>query len=55
MGVVCKRVIGLPGDVITPPHSSHHNQQHWGSASITVPEGHVWIEGDNPQDSRDSR
>jgi inner membrane protease subunit 1 len=43
---VCKRVIGLPGDVIVPAR---------GSYGVRVPEGHVWIEGDNPQNSIDSR
>lgn len=45
-GTVCKRVIGLPGDEITPPN--------WESP-VVIPEGHIWIEGDNPQNSVDSR
>lgn len=43
---ICKRIIGLPGDVITPPRWNH---------SVLVPPDHVWIEGDNPLDSEDSR
>jgi mitochondrial inner membrane protease subunit 1 len=43
---VCKRVIGLPGDEI--------QFSHW-DYSVVVPDDHVWIEGDNPHDSIDSR
>ncbi|EFN80682.1 mitochondrial inner membrane protease subunit 1 [Harpegnathos saltator] len=41
---ICKRIIGLPGDKI------------WNNFSITtVPNGHVWLEGDNSNNSTDSR
>ena len=43
---VCKRIIGLPHDTITPPHSHK---------AITVPAGHVWLQGDNLNNSSDSR
>jgi len=43
---ICKRIIGLPGDKITPPYWNY---------SITIPSDHIWIEGDNPFDSEDSR
>jgi hypothetical protein len=45
--VVCKRVIGLPGDEITPPG--------WSSQRVVVPPDCVWLEGDNPLNSVDSR
>lgn len=38
---ICKRLSGLPGDTV----------QH----GIVVPDGHVWLEGDNRFDSIDSR
>jgi len=43
---VCKRVVGVAGDVVTP--------RGWG-ASVVVPAGHVWVEGDNGTNSVDSR
>lgn len=48
--VSIKRIIGLPGDRITPRSSSLF------STSYIVPWNHVWIEGDtsNPKESLDS-
>ena len=45
-GTVCKRVTGLPGDQVLLSGSGK---------MITVPDGHVWLEGDNPSNSSDSR
>ncbi len=45
---ICKRVAGLPGDrmvIGTPP---------W-HGEVIVPPGHVWLLGDNPWNSSDSR
>ncbi|GMN59581.1 hypothetical protein TIFTF001_028672 [Ficus carica] len=40
-----KRIIGLPGDWIGIRHSSD---------VLRIPEGHCWVEGDNPASSMDS-
>ena len=37
-GTVCKRVVGLPGDTVLKPRSG----------LLVIPDGHVWLEGDNP-------
>jgi len=44
-GTVCKRVTGLPGDQVLMPNGG----------MLTVPDGMVWLEGDNPNNSSDSR
>lgn len=41
---ICKRVTGLPGDKIYD-----------GFSTYIVPVGHVWLEGDNSNNSSDSR
>ncbi|KAF8203085.1 signal peptidase I family protein, partial [Pholiota molesta] len=50
--MVCKRLLGLPGDVVCvdPTGECAPSTEH-----IRVPEGHVWISGDNAAWSRDSR
>jgi inner membrane protease subunit 1 len=42
---VCKRVVALAGDAVT----LHDGRR------VVVPPDHVWVEGDNAQDSTDSR
>lgn len=42
---ICKRVVGLPGDRIRTGFASYK----------IVPIGHVWLEGDNSNNSTDSR
>lgn len=44
-GTICKRVVGLPGDVVLRPRKG----------LLVIPDGHMWIEGDNPANSSDSR
>lgn len=50
--IICKRVIGLPGDVVCvdPTGEKAPSTEH-----VKIPEGHVWISGDNAGWSRDSR
>jgi signal peptidase I len=45
-GTVCKRVLGLPGDHVLLDKQA---------SLLVVPDGHVWIEGDHPRNSNDSR
>ncbi|KAI3884663.1 hypothetical protein MKX03_037076 [Papaver bracteatum] len=47
-----KRILGMEGDSVTyliDPQNSEKCQ------TITVPKGHIWIQGDNIYDSQDSR
>ncbi|TFK40975.1 peptidase S24/S26A/S26B/S26C, partial [Crucibulum laeve] len=50
--LICKRVIGLPGDVICvdPTGEKAPSTEH-----VIVPKGHIWLSGDNAAYSRDSR
>lgn len=43
---ICKRITGLPGDKV---------RGHFPRGSQVVPRGHVWLEGDNTNNSKDSR
>lgn len=43
-GTVCKRVLGMPGDQVVGDRGL-----------LLVEDGHVWLEGDNPANSSDSR
>lgn len=43
---VCKRVLGLEGDVVCMDGDGH---------CVRVPKGHVWLQGDNVLNSTDSR
>jgi signal peptidase I len=47
---ICKRVVGMPGDEL----DGQHREQDWLDHRV-VPPGHVWLEGDNPRNSMDSR
>lgn len=47
---ICKRVIGLPGDVIAvDPFDDKKNEY------VYIPDGYLWLVGDNASMSRDSR
>lgn len=48
-GAVVKRIVGLPGDLVTPRVPSPLRQ-----SPLQVPYGHVWVEGDNASNSLDS-
>ncbi|XP_024978339.1 mitochondrial inner membrane protease subunit 2-like isoform X1 [Cynara cardunculus var. scolymus] len=41
-----KRITAMPGDWISVPYSYD---------AVKIPEGHCWVEGDNPTNSLDSR
>ncbi|KAL0752407.1 hypothetical protein Bca101_034410 [Brassica carinata] len=47
-----KRVVGLEGDSVSFVVDPGKNDE---SRTIVVPKGHVWVEGDYTQNSRDSR
>ena len=51
---ICKRVIGLPGDVVCVDPTGQRGEA-MREEYVKVPEGHVWIAGDNAAASRDSR
>mmetsp|Transcript_646 Transcript_646/g.1515 ORF Transcript_646/g.1515 Transcript_646/m.1515 type:complete len:117 (-) Transcript_646:187-537(-) len=45
---ICKRVLGLEGDTVSYTSG-------FISSKVKVPEGHVWLQGDNDKNSTDSR
>lgn len=53
---VCKRVRGVPGDHIcySRPRTGSVEFE-WSRKGITVPNGHLWLQGDNDTNSTDSR
>lgn len=51
-GVICKRIIGLPGDIVCVDPTGKYAPS---TEHVMIPEGHVWIAGDNADNSIDSR
>ena len=54
-GFVCKRVVAVPGDVVHLDSLYHGVNDPRSGGKVAVPDGSVWLEGDNPPKSRDSR
>ncbi|AOA60515.1 Mitochondrial inner membrane peptidase complex subunit [Komagataella phaffii CBS 7435] len=59
---VCKRITGMPGDIVLIDPSSGSLEKDKSDASstaferyIVIPDGHVWLTGDNLSHSLDSR
>lgn len=50
---VCKRITGMPGDLIMVDPSKDDDESH--ETFIRVPMGHFWVTGDNLSHSLDSR
>ncbi len=49
---ICKRVLGLPGDVICVDPTGEYAPS---TEHVVIPKGYLWIVGDNASMSRDSR
>lgn len=45
---LCKRIVGMPGDLVFVDPT-------FSDMQIQVPNGHVWLQGDNIANSQDSR
>mmetsp|Transcript_12591 Transcript_12591/g.18860 ORF Transcript_12591/g.18860 Transcript_12591/m.18860 type:complete len:195 (+) Transcript_12591:75-659(+) len=48
---VCKRVRAMEGENVKLPHRYSYQKP----VFVTIPKGHVWLEGDNKENSLDSR
>lgn len=63
-GTICKRVLGLPGDMVVKPPATMRRRRlprrggfvnEKTNSLLVIPDGHIWIEGDNSMNSADSR
>lgn len=55
-GMICKRILGLPGDqvLLSPDQTAKFNLPPH-QRLLVIPDGYLWLEGDNPLNSSDSR
>ena len=54
--IVCKRVLGLEGDHVKYDRPRYGNMEFsYSKKGIVVPDGHIWLQGDNESNSTDSR
>ena len=59
-GTICKRILGMAGDSVRyiQPRSKYGGRSTHDEGKeiiVTVPPGHVWLQGDNLKNSSDSR
>ncbi len=52
---IVKRVIGLPGDVVIRHPRAWKSDNDWLLSKYLIPDGKVWLQGDNMSHSVDSR
>ncbi|KAF7076961.1 hypothetical protein CFC21_081560 [Triticum aestivum] len=50
--IVAKRVLGMEGDEVTYPVDAGNSD---ATKTVVVPQGHIWVQGDNIYSSNDSR
>jgi mitochondrial inner membrane protease subunit 1 len=53
--LICKRVVGLEGDIVIMNETSEESRSKNNSQTIVIKRGSAWVEGDNRINSTDSR
>lgn len=52
---ILKRIQGMPGDTVCVGHSNGDSEDKDNYAEVIVPSDHIWLQGDNQEQSTDSR